>query len=105
MPPCRQLRLIGFAYTKYARAKRCRGCGATFRPVHANATAQCVDCNPRFGKLAPAPCRICKQERPPIETGVPLCIYCASDPEKQKTVVMALRRGQLARQQEHRGTA
>src|SRR4051812_26297933 len=100
-PRCRWFRTLGYVNAKFLRPKTCRGCGKKFRPLHARALTQCVDCNPRFGKLAPVECKLCKQERAPLESGVPVCIYCASHPDKQKQVVRAFRIGQSDRRKQY----
>lgn len=96
---CALLVSIGRSFTHYARPKRCRGCGKRFRPIHADAKYQCVDCHPRYGDLEPAPCNACKGVHPPVVKGVPLCIYCASGTETQEAVVKALSRGRIQRRE------
>lgn len=96
---CSFLNTLSYAYVKFTGAKRCRGCGAKFRPMHSQQTTQCVDCHPRYGNTDPVTCVLCKHEHPAAYAGVPVCMYCASGPETQKHVVMALRRGQQKRQE------
>lgn len=106
--PCRILRDMQYARKKLqgrnaqkVRTRKCDECDAEFRPHHIGSW----HCAEHFTRARPdVACKLCKEDRPSIETSVPLCLYCSTGVETQERAYKALQKGQRDRKEQAGGT-
>lgn len=98
-PPCRLLTMLVYAAKKFPGNWKCKACGEKYRPA-GKTSRVCGTCDVAAARAERATCKVCSRDAPMYER-VPVCLPCVKDPEKQKTVVRALKRGQEKRAAAH----
>lgn len=106
-PSCRLLRVVGYAAGKWRRPRECGVCGGKFRPVTSKDLRLCGHCRPQPGRSTNCVLHeLVGQEYrtgegPLLAIHVPVCLHCATDPDKQVTLLRSLKGGQAARRAQY----
>lgn len=103
--PCGALKILEYTRLKFKRPRKCRTCGASFRPQKATDLAYCGSCVTRqLGDIEGPECALCRRPVPRKSILPTVCLVCLKDPVKQDKIVKLLAKQQTERIVEHRAT-
>ncbi len=93
---CRLRRNLTYCAGKFSRAKKCRACGAKFRPLSPHDLRLCGRCHERPGGEQ-VQCVVCGAQGTAAHADVPVCLTCAKHPARQEDVIVRLIKGRVLR--------
>jgi hypothetical protein len=106
--PCNLLKVLEYLRGKYKNVRKCRTCGAPYRPCKQKDLSYCGACETRqLGPDYPShgPCVWCGKPVPRKEAILPtVCRVCLKNPERQDKIVYGLATQQRERIAEFRET-